>query len=135
VDLTLEAKATPVSGIVVSAMQDAARLAVALDGRGQSGVLPNKLWNWLWFRRHILGVPERCSFSERLFHVPGLSVSEYLVGEVEFPIHVRGQPAYSDVMSEFREDIDLFRRWELDSEVLTLRRHDGPLIASWVSCC
>ena len=30
-------------------------------------------------------------------------------------------------MSEFREDIDLFRRWVLDSEVLTLRRHDGPL--------
>jgi hypothetical protein len=30
VDLTLEAKATPVNGVVVSAMQDAARLAVAL---------------------------------------------------------------------------------------------------------
>jgi hypothetical protein len=29
-DLTLEAKATPVNGVVVSAMQDAARLAVAL---------------------------------------------------------------------------------------------------------
>ena len=72
-------------------------------------------------------MPERCSFSERLCHVPGLFVSEYVVGEEEFPFHVRRQPANSSVVSEFREDIDLFRRWVLDSELLTLCRHDGPL--------
>ena len=44
----------------------------------------------------------------------------------EFSVHVRGQPANSVVVAEFREDIDLFRRWVLDSELLTLRHHDGP---------
>ena len=111
----------------MSAMQDAARLAVALDGRGQSGVLPNKLWNWLWFRRHILGVPARCSFSERLCHVPGMSVSKWAVRDEEFPSHVRGQQMNSNVVTEFSEDIDLFRRWVLDSDLVTLRRHDGQL--------
>ena len=85
VNLALEAKATPVSE---SAMQDAARLSMALEGRGSMGALPNKLWDWLWFRRHILGVPERCSFSERLCHVPGMSVSGWAVREEEFPSHV-----------------------------------------------
>jgi hypothetical protein len=33
VDMTLEAKVTPVSGVIVSAMQDAARLTMALEGR------------------------------------------------------------------------------------------------------
>jgi len=127
VDLALEAKATLVRGVIVSAMQDTARLTMALEGRGSMGALPNKLWNWLWFRRHILSVLQRCSFSERLCHVLGMSVSECAVSEEEFPSHVRGQPANSSVVSEFREDIDLFRRWVLDSEVLTLRRHDGYL--------
>ena len=56
-----------------------------------------------------------------------MSVSEWAVREEEFPSHVRGQPVNSSVDSEFSEDIDLFRRWVLDSEMLTLRRHDGHL--------
>jgi len=33
----------------------------------------------------------------------------------------------SSVVTEFSEDIDLFRRWVLDSDVVALRRHDGQL--------
>ena len=46
VDLALEASATRVRGVVVSAMQDAARLTMALEaGRGNMSVVPNMLWN------------------------------------------------------------------------------------------
>jgi hypothetical protein len=56
-----------------------------------------------------------------------MSVSEWAVREEEFPSHVRGQQMNSSVVTEFSEDIDLFRRWVLDSDVVALRRHDGQL--------
>ena len=83
VNLSLKASATRVSGIVVSAMQDEARLTVALEaGGGDRSAFPDKVWNRLWFRRHILGVSKRCVYSERMCHIRGLSVGEGAVGDV-----------------------------------------------------
>ena len=43
------------------------------------------------------------------------------------PTHGRGKPSDSPVVAEFREDIEQFRRWILESELLALRRHDEYL--------
>ena len=43
------------------------------------------------------------------------------------PNHFQGKPSDSPVVAEFREDIEQFRCWILESELLALRRHDEYL--------
>jgi hypothetical protein len=113
----LEEGATPVDGLIVSAMQDGKRLAEGI--RMYPAYIPSKVWHWLWFRRHILGVPERCSPSERSCHKRGVG-SKWAVKEEEFPEHLQGQSYESALVEEFERDIDQFREWILESPVVTL---------------
>ncbi len=43
-------------------------------------------------------------------------MSEWAVGEEEFPVHVRGQPSNSSFVAEFHEHMELSRRWVLAEE-------------------
>jgi hypothetical protein len=122
---TLEDGATPVAAVVVSAMQDAARLKAGLLKVG--GEIPAKVWNWLWFRRHILSIPERCVHEERYCHMPAMSRSKWTVQEEELPEHVRGKSCTDPVVEGFEQDIGIFREWILSSSVVGLLRLSGEL--------
>ncbi len=119
----LEVGATPVDGLVASAMQDGKRLEKGI--RIVPTVIPSKLWRWLWFRRHILSVPERCCPSERSCHKRGVGSSRWAVKKEEFPEHLQGQTYESALVEEFEKDIDQFREWILESPVVTVIRHTG----------
>jgi hypothetical protein len=120
---TLEDGATPVAAVIVSAMQDAARLKAGLLKVAEE--IPAKVWNWLWFRRHILSVPERCVHEERYCHIAAMLRSQWTVREEDFPEHVRGKSGTDTVVEEFEQDAELFRGWVLSSSVVELLRHLG----------
>ena len=121
---TLEDGATPVAAVIVSVMQDAARLKAGLLKVAEE--IPAKVWNWLWFRRHILSIPERCMHAERYCHT-AMSRSPWTVREEEFPEHVRGRSCTDPVVEDFEHDIEIFREWILSSSVVELLRHSGEL--------
>jgi hypothetical protein len=112
--------------LIVPAMQDRARLDMLLDlcMRGA----PDLLLSWLWFRRHILAYPERCSPTEVYCHrwvAKPDAAKVWEVRELEYPLLLRGLPADHEYVVDFDIQIRWFRDLVLRSEVFELRRHLG----------
>ena len=112
---------------VVSAMRDRERLDVAVAGTDIS--LPNLLLSWLWFRRHILSVPVRClngwARGHCISNVPPDLPSP--LADAEYPFLLRGLGPSDPLVSEFEEQISLFRRLVLKSSDVELSRYSGAL--------
>ena len=103
-------------------MKDAWRLLTALGG--DSTLMPNKLWDWLWFREEILSNPERCDQDNWDWHILGSS-SRCAVDPSRYPLHVRGLGRAAPEMVEIDRDIALFRSWVLENEAVDIARLDG----------
>ena len=111
---------------LVSAMQDRARLDVAL--MDSTDEVPNLLFSWLWFRRYILSYPERCEKTEAsCHHYFQQKKSAWTVTEKEYPLLLRELPPTHALIKEFEDQIDWFRDLVLNSPDLELKRWDGPL--------
>jgi len=86
--------------------------------------MPNKLWNWLWFREEILSDPERCDQDNWDCHILG-SNSPCAVDVSRYPLHVLNLGREDPAMAEFDRDIALFRSWVLDNESVDIARLEG----------
>ena len=125
VDPTLEDESNEIAVpcVVVAAMQDLLRASTLLL---QDEDLPNLCWNWLWFRRFILGVPARCRVALARCHYidenPGVA---NWVEPRELLHHIRDVGIDGEERVEFVEQLDWFRQLVFDNGVVTLVRHQG----------
>ncbi len=85
-------------------MQDLARAGLVF---AENNELPDLCWNWLWFRRYILSVPERCTTEMRRCHLAAEdpAVPERM-GVQEVSIEMRTQDSVGTVHQIFVEKIE-----------------------------
>jgi hypothetical protein len=107
---------------VVAAMQDIIRAQNTL----RDDDLPNLCWNWLWFRRYVLGVAARCRPAmARCHYVDEDRGQPAWVTREELMNNVRDAGISGEDRVEFVEQLDWFRQLVLESDVVTLVRHPG----------
>ena len=85
--------------------------------------LPNLFWNWLWFRRYILGVPQRC--------VEGMERCHMIELDRGNPAWVKKRELHDELQDltpadkrriEFVEHIDWFRQLVFCNDVIAVCR-------------
>ena len=103
---------------IVAAMQDVQQ---ADDHLPED--LPNMFWNWLWFRRYILGIPQRC--------IEGMERCHMIELDRGNPAWVKKRELHDELQDltpadkrriEFVEHIDWFRQLVFCNDVIAVCR-------------